>query len=109
MRTADSRWQACGQSSEADLLERAADPGALVLARLEPAPLHQFIRILVPGAVGKVMAEHRCRSLRFARNAERHVDLGQSVERLFDVPRGLILRHDHLEAIDRADEVVLLL
>src|ERR1700730_11079123 len=92
---------------EADFLERAADPGALVFVRLEPALLYEGVGVLVPAAVGKVMAEHGGRHLGLAGNAECDVDLGQPVKRLFNVPRGLVLRHDDLETVDRSDEVAL--
>src|SRR5262249_3045542 len=92
-----------------DFLERAAHPGALVFVRLEPALLHEGVGVLVPTAGAKVMTEHAGRGLRLAGNAARPVDLGQPIKRLFDVPRRLILRHHDLEAVDRSDEVALLL
>src|ERR1700724_3355412 len=98
-----------GHALKPDFLESAAHPRAFVFERLEPAGFHEAEGVLVPAAVGKVMAEHGGRGLRLAGNAERQVDLGQPIERLFDVARRLILRHHDLEAVDRADEVTLLL
>src|SRR5690242_10664740 len=53
-----------GALPQPDLLECLADPGALVLVRLEPAALHQPVGFLVPLAVREIVTEHRRRGLR---------------------------------------------
>src|SRR5215468_5911783 len=59
-------------------LERPADPGALILARLQSLRLHQRVGVLVPAAVREVVAEHRSRSLRLVDDAKRHIGLGEA-------------------------------
>src|SRR5881227_3422949 len=44
--------------AQPDLLEGLADPGALILVRLEPAALHQPVSFLVPRAVREVVPKH---------------------------------------------------
>src|SRR5262249_51589870 len=88
--------------------ERLADPGALVLGRLVAAALHQLVGVLVPGTVGEIVPEHGGSGLRLHRDSERHVAFSQSLKRLLDMPRALILGDDHLETIDRAGEILLL-
>src|SRR5262249_55923608 len=44
--------------AQADALERLADPGPLVLLRLDAASLYQRIGVLVPGAVWEVVPEN---------------------------------------------------
>src|SRR5262249_50218511 len=85
----------------ADLLEGLADPGALILCRLEPALFHQGVGVLVPRAVGEIVPEHRGRGLRLADDTERHVELSQPHQRLLDVARRLVVGDNHLEAVDR--------
>src|SRR5216683_1634976 len=91
-----------------DRPERLADPGALVLLRLAAARFQQAVGVLVPGAVGEIVPEHGGGGLRFLDDAERHVAFGEPRQRFLDVAGALVLRHDHLEAVDRADEVLLL-
>src|SRR5262249_14611274 len=95
-----SRMERRDSITEADLLEGLADPGALILGRLEPARPHQGIGVLVPRAVGEIVPEHGCRGLRLADDAERHVELGEPHQRFLDVTRRLIPGDDHLEAVD---------
>src|SRR4051812_24304039 len=59
------RFDDCGLT-QAELLERLGDVGALVLGRLDAAGLHQIISVLVPFAVGEIMPEHGGRGLRLA-------------------------------------------
>src|SRR5216684_1393847 len=93
------------KSAERQRLECLADPGVLVLARLAAARLHELIGVLIPGAGGEVMAEHRRRGLRLVHDAKRHVALGQPHQRLLDVTGRLVLGDDRLEAVDGADKV----
>src|SRR5262249_8215941 len=86
--------------------ERLSDPRAFVLAPLNAPRLHQGIGVLVPAALGEVMAEHRGRSLRLLHDTERHIDLCEPQEGFLDVARPLVARHHHLEAIDGAYVVV---
>src|SRR5262249_54289681 len=79
--------------AEAHLLEGPADPGSLILARLETAGFYKIIGVLVPAAVRKIVPEHGGRRLRLADDADRHIGLGEAVERLLDMARGLVLRH----------------
>src|SRR5215471_1338685 len=85
--------------------ERLTDPMALVLVGLKTLRLHQGIGVLVPTAVREIVAQHRCRGLRFLHNAERHVGFGKPQQRFLDVARALIARHHDLEAIDGANIV----
>src|SRR5262249_49688630 len=59
------------------------------------------------GAIGEIVPEHGGRSLCFVDNTQRDVTFSQPHQRLFDMPCSLVLGHDHLEAVDRADEVTL--
>src|SRR6201999_3028452 len=93
--------------AEAPLLEGPADPGSLILARLETARLYKIIGVLVPAAVRKIMPEHGGGGLRLADNADRHIGLGEPLQRFLDMPRGLILGHHGLEAVDRSRVVLL--
>src|SRR6185312_1359399 len=72
-------------SAQPDLLEGLADPGTLVLGRLAAARFHQRVGVLVPLAVGEVMAEHGSGGLRLVDDAERHIGLGQALQRLLDM------------------------
>src|SRR6516164_8660623 len=92
----------------AETLEGPADPGTLILARLETAGLYKIIGVLVPAAVGKIVTQHGGRSLRLGDNADRHIGLGQARQRLLDVARGLVLRDHGLEAVDCRGVVALL-
>src|SRR4051812_31052953 len=85
--------------------EGLADPGALVLGRLAAATLHQRIGALIPDAVGEVVTEHGGRGLRFDGDAERHIGLGQALQRFFDLARGLVFGDDDFEAVDGAGVV----
>src|ERR1700761_229118 len=78
---------------DAHFFEGPADPGPLILARLETAGLYNIISVLVPAAVGEIVPEHGGGSLRFADDANRHVSLGEPLQRLLDLPGGLVLRH----------------
>src|SRR6478735_5229275 len=86
--------------AEAYLLEGPADPGPLILARLETARLYKIIGVLVPAAIGKIMPEHGGGRLRLADDADRHIGFGQPLQCFLDVPRGLISGHHGLETID---------
>src|SRR5215813_7276801 len=87
-------------------LERPADPGALVLARLQSLRLHQRVGVLVPAAVREVVAEHRGRSLRLVDDAKRHIGLGEAQQCLLDVASGLIAGHHPFETVDRGRVVL---
>src|SRR5712692_2610720 len=93
--------------AETQFLEGPGNIGTLVLARLETSGLYKIIGVLVPAAVGKIVPEHGCRSLRLADDADRHIGLGQPGQRFLDMPRGLILGHHGLEAVDRAGVIAL--
>src|SRR3954447_10351001 len=94
--------------AEAEFLEGPGNVGALVLARLETAGLHESVGVLVPLGVGKIMPEHGGGGLRLADDADRHIGFGQPRQRFLDVPRGLVLRDHGLEAVDGGGVVVLL-
>src|ERR1700694_5260435 len=94
--------------TETQFLEGPGDIGALVLARLETAGLYKIIGVLVPAAARKMVPEHGGSGLRLADDADRHIGLGQPGQRFLDMPRGLILGHHGLEAVDRAGVVALL-
>src|ERR1041385_2163595 len=47
-----------GELPQPDLLERAADPGPLILVGLEPAAAPQSVGVLVPLAVREIVPEH---------------------------------------------------
>ena len=64
------------RSPHSDLAKCSADPGAVVLLRLETLAFHHLVSILVPNAVGEIMPEHRGGGLGFWDDAERHVTLG---------------------------------
>src|ERR1700760_408319 len=92
---------------ETYLLEGPRNVGPLILARFETTGLYKIIGVLVPAAVRKIVPEHRRRGLRLADDADRHIGLGQPRQRFLDMPRGLVLRDDCLEAIDRRGVVAL--
>src|SRR3954453_3053819 len=69
-----------------DAGEGLADPRTLVFARLQAAGPHQPVGVGIPGAVREVVSEHCCRGLRLAGNAKRKVSLGETHQRLLDVP-----------------------
>src|SRR5207248_5107991 len=94
--------------AETQLLERLGDIRTGILARLDPAGFYEIIGVLVPPAIGKIMPEHRCSRLRLADDTDRHIGFGQPRQRFFDMPRGLILRHHGLEAVDGGGVVMLL-
>src|SRR5262249_31680767 len=93
--------------SETDLLEGPADPGPLILAGFNTAGFYKLIGVFVPGTVRKIMPEHGGGGLRLPDDAGRHIGLGQAVQRLLDMARGLILGHHGLETVDRAGVVAL--
>src|SRR3981189_2693450 len=93
--------------TEPQFLEGPGDIGTLVLARLETAGLYKIIGVLVPAAVRKIVAKHRGGGFRLADNPDRHIGLGQPCQRFLDVPRGLILGHHRLEAVDGGGVVAL--
>src|SRR5262249_24860750 len=70
--------------SETDLLEGPADPGPLILAGFNTAGFYKLIGVFVPGTVGKIMPKHGGRGLGFADDADRHIGLGQALQRLLD-------------------------
>src|SRR6187549_1176787 len=92
-------------SSKPELLEGAADPGILVLVRLDAGGFHEAVRVLVPGAVRKIVPKHGSRGLRLVDDTERQIGLGEPRQRLLDFARRLELRHNDLEAVDRAGEI----
>src|SRR6202171_547134 len=94
--------------AETQFLEGPGNIGTLILARLETAGLYKIIGVLVPAAVRKIMPEHGGGGLRLADHADRHIGLGQPGQRFLDMPRGLVLGHHGLEAVDRAGIVALL-
>src|SRR5436305_12033771 len=75
--------------AEAYLLEGPGNVGTLILARLETAGLYNTIGVLVPAAVGKIVAKDGGRGLRLADDADRHVGLGEPGQRFLDMPGGL--------------------
>ena len=90
-------------------MEGAANPRALVFSRwLAACRLHQPIGVLVPGAVGEIVAEHGSGGLRLIDDAQGHITFAQSHQGFFDMPRGLILRYHHFETVDGADEIALI-
>src|ERR1700761_2714331 len=68
--------------AEAHFPEGPADPGPLILARLETAGLYKIIGVLVPAAVRKIVPEHGRRGLCLADDADRHIGLGEAGPRL---------------------------
>src|SRR6187397_771491 len=94
-------------SAQTHLLEGPGDIGALVLARLDPARLHEIVGVLVPLAVREIVPKHGGGRLRLADDAYRHIGLGEACQRLLDVPRGLVAGHDRLEAVDGGGVVAL--
>src|ERR1700689_652322 len=93
--------------AEANFSEGPADPGTLILARLETAGLYKIIGVLVPAAVRKIMPEHGGGSLRLADDTNPHIGLGEPTQRFLEVPCGLILGHHGLEAVDGGGVVAL--
>src|SRR5262249_60290650 len=91
-------------SAQPELLECLADPGTLVLARLQALRLHQGIGVLVPAAVREVVAEHGGGGLRLGDNAERQVSLGQPQQRFLDVAGGLVAGDPRLAGICSPEE-----
>src|SRR5665213_710575 len=73
--------------AQPDLLEGPADPGTLVLGRLQAAVFHQRIGVLVPFAVGEIVPEHGGRGLCLLDDAERHIGFGQALAALEEVSR----------------------
>src|SRR6202047_3835846 len=94
--------------TETQFLEGLGNIGALVLARLETAGPYKIIGVLVPGTVGKIMPEHGGGGLCLADDADRHIGLGEPGQRFLDMPRGLVLGHHGLEAVDGRGVVALL-
>ena len=76
------------------------DPAAGAGLRAQAAGLQQSIGVLVPGRVREVVAQHRRGRLGFARDAERHVGLDETIQRLLDMGGRLEVGDDHLVAID---------
>src|ERR1700761_7093982 len=93
--------------AEANLLEGPADPGPLILARLETAGLYKIIGVLVPAAVRKIVPKHGRGGLRLADDADGHIGLGQPLQRFLDMPGGLVLGDHGLEAVDGGGVVAL--
>src|ERR1700682_1525899 len=94
--------------AETQFLEGPRNIGTLILARFETAGLYKIIGVLVPAAVGKIVPEHGRGGLRLGDDADRHIGLGQPGQGFLDMPRGLILGHHGLEAVDRAGVLALL-
>src|SRR6187402_507469 len=92
-------------SAQPDLLEGAADPGALIFARLQAARTHQPVGVLVPAAFREIVPQDCGRSLRLLHDAERHIALREPHQRLLDVARRLVLGDNNLETVDRAGVV----
>src|SRR2546430_17456807 len=78
------------KAPETHLLEGPGNIGTLVLARLETARLYKIIGVLVPAAVRKIVPKYGRRGLRLADDADRHIGLGEAVERFLDVAGGLV-------------------
>src|ERR1700731_1235454 len=93
--------------TETQFLEGLGNIGALILARLETAGPYKIIGVLVPGTVGKIMPEHGGGGLCLADDADRHIGLGEPGQRFLDMPRGLVLGHHGLEAVDGGGVVAL--
>src|SRR6201986_4617830 len=93
---------------DAHLLEGPADPGPLILARLETSGLYKIIGVLVPAAIRKIVPKHGGGGLRLADDTDRHIAFGEPGQRLLDMPRGLILGDHGLEAVDGGGVVALL-
>src|SRR5215210_3995428 len=83
-----------------DAPESVADPGVVVLPWLDAALGEERMSVPVPLAVRKIVPEHGRRSLRLADDAQRHVGLGEPLERLFHVARRLVLGNNLAEAVD---------
>src|SRR5882724_6230390 len=94
--------------AETHLLEGPGNIGTLVLARLETTRLYKIIGVLVPAAVRKVVPKYGRRGLRLAVDADREIGLGEPVQRLLDMARGLVARNHRLVAVDAGGEVALL-
>src|SRR3954454_18578908 len=94
--------------AETHFLEGLANPGPLILARFETARFYKIIDVLVPATIRKIVPEHGGGRLGLADDADRHIGLGQAVQRLFDMAGGLVLRHHGLVAVDRRRVVALL-
>ena len=73
------RWSAAAEGA------RIQEP--LVLRGATPAFVEERVAVLVPLAVGEIVAEHRRRGLRLRHDAERQVGLDQALQRLLDVTR----------------------
>src|SRR4051794_5814674 len=77
--------------AETHFLEGLANPGPLILARFETARFYKIIGVLVPATVRKIMPEHGGGRLSLADDPDRHIGLGQAVQRLFDMAGGVVL------------------
>ena len=73
----------------------------LALLGANAALLQQRVGVLVPVAVGEVVAEHGRGGLRLVRDAQREIGLGQAIERLLGVAGRLVLGQHVAEAVDR--------
>src|SRR6187551_1526921 len=94
--------------AETQFLEGPGNIGTLILARLETAGLYKIVGVLVPAAVRKIVSEHGRRGLRLADDADRQIGLGEAVQRLLDMTRGLVAGHHGLVAVDAGSEILLL-
>src|SRR5271165_126644 len=81
-------------------------PGGRIVVRRQPLALQERIGVLVPLAVGEVMAEHRGRGFGFAGDAEAEIRLDEPIERLFRMPGRLIILEHVAEAIDGGGVVI---
>src|SRR5882724_4912716 len=88
--------------------EDGVEPGAFLPHRLQVLAGQQIVAVLVPVAAGVVVAEHGRGGLRLVLDADRQVALGQALERLRNVGRGLVELDDAAEAVD-GGEVLLAL
>src|SRR6478672_8714306 len=101
---ADSMVRASGGLTVA--LPGLGDPRPFIHLRLGAVFLQEGEGIAVPFAVRIVVTQHGGCRLRFRDDAQRDIGLRQSAQGLFDLPRGLVIHHDDLEAIDRCQEIV---
>src|SRR5271166_3216199 len=81
-------------------------PGARIVVRRQPLALQERVGVLVPLAVGEVMAEHRGRGLCFAGDAQAQIGLDEAVERLLRMAGRLIILQHVAEAIDGGGVVI---
>jgi hypothetical protein len=76
------------------LFEGLANPGLLILSRLEPGGLQSIVSCGGPMSVREFAAQHRDRGLCSRSDAERQVCFGEASQGFLNMPRRWKLRHD---------------